>query len=430
MKHITFRRLVPGLLAVAGGLALASCEKEIDTYYDEIGPQYPTFLANALGTATKYATGEVVQFELQFAQQTAPIREIRILQKVEPGRDSTVVQTIPYKAAFSKRKQADTLVVNYTVPAGQNKANVRVDAVVVSDNSQTKTRSFAFRLAEATPTIKVNTTTNVTAPASATPVPGDVVRYNILLNQGGINTAAALTTTGTLYKDIDSLVTYVKVGSAAERRAQKAVRLPATGAQTGAQTSTNVDVTVPTGSSGQEVTYRFEVKSRYQNTVPPAAPTIRTATATATAAAFTPGTATALAAARTATLTYAGTGGGDLASFDLTTFTSVATAGAATSKDISISSTASNAVQLKALNTTKFVATTAAVYTAATLNSIRQVYQTAAAANQLTTLDNVAVGNVYVARLRGLDQYAIFTVTGVNRTSATDVSVTLAVKML
>lgn len=428
MKHTTFRRLVPGLLAVVGGLALASCEKEIDTYYDEIGPQYPTFLANALGTSTKYATGEIVQFELQFAQQTAPIREIRILQKVEPGRDSTVVQTIPYKAAFSKRKQADTLVVNYTVPAGQNKANVRVDAVVVSDNSQTKTRSFAFRLAEATPTIKVNTTTNVTAPAGATPVPGDVVRYNILLNQGGINTAAALTTTGTLYKDIDSLVTYVKVGSAAERRAQKAVRLPATGAQTGAQTSTNVDVTVPTGSSGQEVTYRFEVKSRYQNTVPPAAPTIRTATATA--ASFTPGTTTALAAARTATLTYAGTGGGDQAAFDLTTFSAVATAGAATSKDVSISSTASNAVQLKALNTTRFVATTAAAYNAATLNSIRQVYQTAAAANQLTTLDNVVVGNAYVARLRGLDQYAIFTVTGINRTSATDVAVTLAVKML
>ncbi|SNC74600.1 hypothetical protein SAMN06265337_2451 [Hymenobacter gelipurpurascens] len=429
MKHITFRRLVPGLLAVVGGLALASCEKEIDTYYDEIGPQYPTFLANALGTATKYAPGEVVQFELQFAQQTAPIREIRILQKVEPGRDSTVVQTIPYKAAFSKRKQADTLVVNYTVPAGQNKANVRVDAVVVSDNSQTKTRSFAFRLAEATPTIKVNSTTNVTAPAGATPVPGDVVRYNILLNQGGINTATALTTTGTLYSNLDSLVTYVKVGTAAERRALKAVRLPAgTAAQTGAQTSTNVDVTVPAASSGQEVTYRFEVKSRYQNTVPPAAPTIRTATATA--ATFTPGTTTALAAARTATLTFTGTGGGDLAAFDLTTFTTVAAADAATSKDISISSTATNAVQLKALNTTKFVATTAAVYTAATLNSIRQVYQSAAAASQLTTLDNVAVGNVFVARLRGLDQYVVFTVTGINRTSATDVAVTLAVKML
>ncbi|TGE10533.1 hypothetical protein [Hymenobacter fodinae] len=429
MKYSTLRRLVPGLLAVVGGLGLASCEKEIDTYYDEIGPQYPTFLSNALPTITKYATGEVVQFELQFAQQTAPIREIRILQKVEPSRDSTLAQTIPYRPAFSKRKNADTLVVNFVVPAGQNKANVRVDAVVVSENSQTKTRSFNFRLAESTPTIKVNTVTNVTAPTGATPVPGDVVRYNVLLNEGGINTASALTSTGTLYKDLDSLVTYVKVGNAAERRAQRAVRLPAgTAAQTGAQTAVNVDVTIPAGSSGQTVQYRFEAKSRYQNTTPPAAPSVRTATATA--AAITPGTATGLATATTVTLTYAGTTGGDLAAYDLTTFAAVPAAGAATSKDVSISSTASNAVQLKALNTTKFAATTAAVYNAATLNSIRQVYQTTAAASQLTTLDNVAVGSVYIARLRNADQYAIFTVTGINRTSASDVTVTLAVKSL
>ncbi|UYZ63430.1 hypothetical protein [Hymenobacter weizhouensis] len=426
------RRRLPALGLAAAVLLLAGCDKELDTYYQESGGQFPTLLANTLGTQAKYATGEVVQFELQFAQQTSPIREIRILQKVEPGRDSVLVQTLPYRAAFSRRRQADTLVVNYTVPAGQNKANVRVDAVIVAENSQTRTRSFAFRLADPGPTIKLNSTTTLTAPAGATPVPGDVVRYSVLLNEGGINAATALTTPGTLYNNLDSLITYVKVGAAAERRLLRQ-RLPAASpaAQSGAQSSVNVDVTIPAGSSGQVVQYRFEAKSRFQNTPPPAAPSIRTATVSA--APITPGTATPLATPRTVTLSFAGTSGGDQAAIDLTTFTVVPAAGATASKDLSISSTASNAVQLRALNTTRLVRLTtggAAAYTNATLNSIRQLYQTTAAASQVATLDNVAVGDVIVARLRAADQYVIFTVTSINRTSTTDVALTLAVKAL
>lgn len=420
------------LLAVLGPV-LTGCESEIDKYYEEVGGQFPTFLNNGLGTAAKYATGEVAQFELQFAQQTSPIKEIRILQKVEPARDSTLALTIPYRAAFSRLKNADTLVVNYPVPAGANKANVRVDAVVVSENGQTKTRSFNFRLAEPGPTISVTGPTNVTAPASTTPVPGDVVRYAVTINAGGITTASAITATGTLYKDVDSLIVYSRVGTAAERRVTGASRrLPGAGsvAQSGAASTVNVDLTLPAGSSGQPIVYRFEAKSRYQGTALPAPYTYRTATATGTT--VTPGTPTSLAAARTVTLTYTGTTGGDLASYNLTTFASVPAAGSPNDKDVSISSTASNAVQLKALNTTKFVRLTsgaAAAYSGATLNSIRQLYQTAAAANQVAQLDNVVVGDVIIARVRNLDQYAIFTVTGINRT-ASSVVVTMDVKAL
>lgn len=423
MTSTLFSRAATRLLPLLALALLGSCKKEIDTYYTEVGPQLPTFTANALGTATKYAPGEVVQFELRFAEQTDPIREIRILQKIEPNRDSTLVQTIPYRAAFSRIRQSDTLLVNYTVPAGQNKANVRVDAVVVSDNGQTKTRNFSFRLAEATPTIRVNGVTNVTAPATGTPVPGDVVRYNLTLNNGGITSATALTTAGILYKDIDSLITYVKVGTAAERRFARQ-RQPVAGTQTGAASTINVDLTLPAGSSGQPVVFRFEAKTRFLGT-----PAVRTASVTATA--LTPGTATPLAAARPFTLTYTGTTGGDLAALDLTTFTPVAVAAALNpSKDVAITSTATNAVRLQALNTTRFVASTAAAYTAATLNSIRQSYLTAASTAQVSTIDNVTVGSVYIARLRAADQYVIFTVTGINRTSATDVALTLAVKAL
>jgi hypothetical protein len=428
MMHITLRRTL--LLALLGP-ALVGCEKELEEPYQEMGGQYPTFLTNALPTTTKFATGEIVSFELRFAQQTSPIREIRILQKIEPSRDSTLVQTIAYRPAFSRLNKADTLIVNYVVPAGANKANVRVDAVVVAENGQGKLRSFSFRLAEPTPTITVDAPTNVTAPSNATRVPGDIVRFPVRINTGGINTATALTTTGTLYKDIDSLITYVRVGTGAERRFARQ-RVPVgTGAQSGAAVTVNVDAALPTGSGGQPVVFRFEAKSRFQDKptlpAPAGAPSIRSASVTAPA--IIPGTSTPLAAVRTATLSFTGTTGGDQAAYDLTTFALVPASGAPASKDVAITSIASNTVQLKSLGTTKFVRSTAAVYSAATLNSIRQVYQTAAATAQVSQLDNVAIGDVVVARLREADQYAVFTVTGIARTAA-GVTLTIDIKAL
>ena len=416
-KHTTLY-----LAALLTGLALTGCHKEIDDYYAVTGEQLPTLATNALGTAAKYAPGETFSFELNFGPQTSPLRDVRIYQRVEPGADSTLVQTIPYVAAYSRRKNADTLVVRYVVPAGANKANVRVAAILTAESGQSKARVLNFRLAEPVPTVNISAVTNVTAPAGAVPVPGDVVRYAVRLNDGGINSASSFTAAGTLYTNLDSLITYVTVGTAAERRFLRQ-RVPVgTGAQSGAATTVNVDATIPAGAAGQPVTFRFEAKSRYLGT-----PAVRTASATADP--LTPGSPTSLATARTATLTYTGTTGGDLAAYDLATFASVPTAAAVDTKDVAISSTASNAVQLKALNTTKFVKSTAAAYDAATLNSIRQTYQTAAATAQLSTLDAVQVGDVYVARLRNADQYVIFTVAGLNRTEA-GVEVTLSVKAL
>ena len=424
MKYIpTARALWGGFLALA--LLATGCKKDLDDFYTGTGPQFPTLLTtNALGNATKYAPGETVTFELQFAQQTDPIKQIVILQKVEPARDSAAVQTIPYAPAFSKRKNVDTLLVSYVVPAGANKALVRVDARVESQNGQSKTRTFFFRLAEATPTIVINSgPTNVTLPtATATGAPGDIIRYNVTLNKGGISTAPippaslAVIPPGILYKDLDSLVTYAQVGTAAERRVVR-TKLTASGAEL----TTNVDIPLPAGSAGQPITFRFEVKART-----PA----RAASATA-AAGYTPAAATPFGAVRTGTLTYTGTTGGDLAAYDLTTFAAVPAAGPATSKDLVISSTATNAVQFRTLSTgTRLVRSTTAAYTAATLTNIRQAYNATAAASQLTTLDNIAVGDVIILKLRGLDQYAVVQVTGINRTSATDATVTFSVKAL
>ncbi|MBO2010773.1 hypothetical protein [Hymenobacter negativus] len=417
------------VLAVAGGL-LASCQKnEERPYAVSSDDQFPTLLTNAFGNATKYAVGETVPIELQFAAQGAPIQEIRIFQRIEPASDSVVVQTLPgTQAVYSRRKFVDTLVVNLVIPPAPNQARVRFSAVVASANGLTKVRSVPIRIAAATPTARIASVSNVTAPAAASLVPGDVVRYSVLLNENGINAyperpAAPPAATAVLFNNLDSLVTYVRVGTAPERRFARQ-KLPATGTQTGAATTVNLDLTLPAGTAGQDVVFRFEAKSRYLGT-----PNFRTASVTA--APITLGTATPLAAVRALSLTYTGTAGGDLAALDLTTFTPVAAAAPATSKDLTISSTASNAVQFRSLSTgTRLVRSTAAAYTNANLNNLRQLYNTAAATAQVTTLDNIVVGDVILLKLRGLDHYAVVQVAGINRTSTTDVVVSLNIKAL
>lgn len=430
MKNLLILRAWPRLLLVLAVLA-AGCKKDaLDDYYTVTGPQIPTFSGNALNTVAKYAPGEVVTFELQFIQQTDPIRQIVLTEKVEPARDSVAVQTIPYAAAYSRLKRVDTLVVRYTVPVGANKALVRVDARVESTNGQAKFRTFYYRLAEATPTVVINSgPTNVTLPtATATSAPGDVLRYNVTLNRGGIGAAPVPPATtavpaGILYKDLDSLVVFARVGTGPERRVVRQ-RLTATGGEL----TQNVDVPLPAGSAGQPVVFRFEVKSRI---VP-----VRSASVTA-AAAYTPVAATPFGATRTATLAFAGAIGGDLAAYDLTAFAPVPAAGPDASKDLRISSTAGNAVQLQSITTatatatsSRFVRSTTAAYGTATLTSVRQAYAAAGAAGQVTTLDNVLPGDVFIVRLRGLDQYAIVQVASITRTSATDVTVGLNIKGL
>lgn|GEM_PF-2649524 len=89
---------------------------------------------------------------------------------------------------------------------------------------------------------------NVTLDTASTGnAPGDVVRYNLTLNAGGITTAALLTTAVTLSKDLDSLNVYAKVGAAAERRID---RRKLTATATGAATTLNVDEPLLSGSAG------------------------------------------------------------------------------------------------------------------------------------------------------------------------------------
>ena len=230
------------------------------------------------------------------------------------------MQTIAYAPAFSRRKNADTLVVNHTVLSGVNKANVRVNARVDAQNGQIKYTSNNSRLAEATPTptptVTVNSRpTNVTFGTISTGnAPGDVVRYNFTLNAGGITTVALLTTAGTLYKDLDSLNVYAKVGTAVERGIdrRKLTALPA-----------------PLLPRTRNVTVR--------------APARRISATAATGVAEVAPTSFS-SAVRTGALAYAGNTGGGLAAYDLTTFAPAAAAGVLTSKNLTISNKACSAV--------------------------------------------------------------------------------------
>ena len=84
--------------------------------------QVPQINANTWTVATTQRAGAAITVELQY-WSSVPIKEIQLLHAIartQSGtttRDTTLVSTQPYQAAFSKDKQCDTLLLTYTVPA-------------------------------------------------------------------------------------------------------------------------------------------------------------------------------------------------------------------------------------------------------------------------------------------------------------------------
>jgi hypothetical protein len=81
----------------------------------------PQINSNTWTVATTQRAGAAITVELQYWSAT-PISEIQLLQAIsrtQSGvvtRDTSVVSTRPYQAAFSQTKQCDTLLLTYTVP--------------------------------------------------------------------------------------------------------------------------------------------------------------------------------------------------------------------------------------------------------------------------------------------------------------------------
>ncbi|GAA4309183.1 hypothetical protein [Nibribacter koreensis] len=412
MKSIFKKYMAVPAIALMGFVAV-SCEEDYEPSYQITEDSFQLLQATGtLPVAAKYATGETVKMELVYNK--SDIKEIVLLQKFD-NQDSSVVKTIPAQGAYSLRKKADTLVVEYVVPPGlANKTLIRLDAKGVGFNNSTKTRSVSFRVAEAMPTIRIKSMSNRTATAQYGNAANDVIRYELVMNEGGVTSVTTTTpATAILYKDLDSLNVYAKVGAGAETRVQ---RIGLT--KSGAAVTRNVDVTVPANSANQEVIFRFEVKSLLPKLA-----------ASVSSAPVTPSAATAFTGTSTATIGL--NGDANATSFNFVARTNAGTDVAA-NKDITVTSVAGNKVAVKADNTTSFVKSTAAAYTSATFSSVRQAYYAGANAVPTTVVTSIAdllVGDVYIAKLVGTDNYVIFKVTAINRTE-TGATVTMDYKYL
>ncbi|RNI27010.1 hypothetical protein [Rufibacter latericius] len=402
MKSIFNKYLALPVVALAC-LSLTSCEEDYEPPYSITEDSFQIFQATGtLPVAAKYAVGETVKMELVYNK--SDVKEIVLLQKID-NQDSSVVKTVPAQGAFSKIKRADTLVVEYVVPAGlANKATVRLDAKAIGMNNSSKTRSASFRVAEATPTIKIKSVAHRSAVTAGANTADDVIRYELVLNENGVTTATATTAASAiLFKDLDSLNVYATVGANPETRIDK-ISL----SKSGAALTRNVDVKVPANAVGQDVTFRFEAKA----VSPKTSASVTSAPVSIVAA--TPFT-------ETATATIGINGDAAATSFNFVGRANVGTENATTNKDITVTSVGSNKFAVKAENKTAFVKSTTAVYNNATVNSVRQAYYTGSSATPsqvVTTIADLVVGDVYIAKLVDTNNYVIFKVTAINRGGA------------
>lgn len=415
------------LLAAAGLLALGACDKEIEKPYqvqDEGG--FATLGAAPNGLLTKYAPGEVVQLAVGYNADDQ-IRDVTVFQVIN-RQDSAVVSTTPAAGGSLVTTSGLTaLIVPYTVPAGlANKTPVRVDVTTTFQNGATRLRRFTYNVAAA-PTLRLGTTASPTTIttfrnnlAAVAQAEGDIIGYNLVINEGGIATVPTTPSAATLFKNVDSLTTFYRIGSGAPVRAGVVLN-----PSTGAANARTVDVRVPAGAQGQPVTYSFTAY---------AGPYFATAVA-APINIVAPG---ALGRVRTGRITTGANSPQDSASYDLRLGANVTNAAAATTKDayayVAATSSGANAVGMRAENTTVYYRIPAAqaaagYYTTATANAVGTLlYQQASA---LTGNPGVVAANdLFAVRVRGAEPMLLRVVGVRNSTSGATGRITFEYRAL
>ncbi|EDM33969.1 hypothetical protein PBAL39_24515 [Pedobacter sp. BAL39] len=128
-----------------------ACDRTEDPIYEKISDDhFPTIISNTNFVspsvpAAGFAKGTALKIELNFIS-VDPVKEIQFLEKTGTA-DSVVIQTVPYAPAFSRAKNCDTLVYNYTVPsAPEGGTQMGVRARVVNVNGLTKDRTFTYKI--------------------------------------------------------------------------------------------------------------------------------------------------------------------------------------------------------------------------------------------------------------------------------------------
>jgi hypothetical protein len=392
---------------LAGAALTTGCEKDYEEPYGEIKDDNGLVsLTTAIPVLTKYAPGEVVSIQVAVTDPTQ-VQDIKLVQVVSKT-DSTVVGTIAPNFSYQEFNRTSAQTVSYTVPTNlPNKQAVRLDVVVNFLNGGSRTRAVPFNVARA-PEIKFGTTPAVYRnglPATQQSQ-GDIITYSLILNETGINTLPAGYVVGSappLFKTLDSLSYYYRIGNGSFQRIGS-VRL-----SSGAAATRTIDLTVPPGSAGQQVTFGFVVFSLGQ------APGITSSVIVVAPA--------PLPQQRTGRLAFGPNANPDSLAFNLKTGLNELSANAATNKDIYLSLNG-NALVLGTANATQFfrlpaTETSTQFFTSATVNSVARRYYQAQVAGQLTTsVSTLAANDLILVKLRNTSEFLILRVLGVRPSTA------------
>ncbi|HEX8428495.1 hypothetical protein [Hymenobacter sp.] len=399
-------RLFPALLLAATVLT-TSCDKDIEEPYSAVlDDNAQVTLTNFIPVVTKYAPGEQVRIEVAAAEPDQ-VQEIKLVQVVGKT-DSTVVATLAPSFTYNEANRSTSQLVTYTVPATlPNKQPVRLDVVVNFKNGGSRTRAVPFNVARA-PEIKFGATpatfrNGLTATQQSEQ---DIITYSVILNETGITTLPTGFVVGSsppLFKTLDSLSYYYKIGTGAEQRIGS-VRL-----SSGAAAPRTVDVTVPRGSVGQQVTFRLVAYSLQQM-----AAVSSTVTVVAPAA---------LPQQRTGRLAVGPNANPDSLSFNLRTGQNEPNPNPVTAKDIYLTLNGT-ALNLATANATQFfrlpaTETSTQAFTSATVNSVaRRYYQAQVAGTLTSSVATLAPNDLILVKLRGTNEYQILRVLGIKPSAA------------
>ncbi|MGI4763386.1 MAG: hypothetical protein ACRYF0_21925 [Janthinobacterium lividum] len=382
-------------LPLLAGLALlAGCKKELDDFYQPVATAgyFVVGLPNATLSTTsttafnaKYAPGETVPIIAGYNLTDNPTT-ITVFQATKT--DSAQVGSYPVGGSFLPSAQLTTQAVPYKVPTTYPiGTSVRVDLTLTFPDGGTRLRRFTYQVANA-PTLAFGTpaATYRNGLAATAQAEGDLIGYAITINAGGISTST--TPVANLFKNVDSLVYYARVGTTGSLLRQGVIRTPTAGVEN----KRTIDVRVPSGAAaGGGASFVFIAYAQYVGVqlTTPLLPVVA---------------ATPLKTTRTGRLAFGGGVTTDSLAFNLVTGSNEPATNAVTGKDLQVSGLSSaGSLTLNTSNTTRYYKLTAAQlaaspYATATANTVGSLlYQNAPSAD----LGTPAVGDVYAVKLRG-----------------------------
>ena len=388
-----YKSLLPLL---AGFGLLAGCKKDIPTYYAPVAatgyfvvglPNTTLSTTSSSAFNTKYAPGETIPIVAGYNQPDNPAT-VTVFQATKT--DSSQVGSYPISGTYQQVVQLTTQTVPYSVPTTYaNGTVVRVDIKLNFPNGGQQLRRFSYTVASA-PTLALGSpaATYRNGLSATSQSEGDLIGYAITLNAGGVATASTTTPSAIIFKNVDSLVYYARVGVAGALLRQGVIRTPTAGAEN----KRTIDVRVPSGAAaGGGASFVFRAYAQYT--------AAELSTPLLAVAAPTPFTTT-----RQGRLSFGGGVTTDSLAFNLVTARNEPAANPTTAKDLQVSGLSSTgSLTLNTSNPTRYYKLTSAQlaaspYATATANMVGTLlYQNTASAD----LGTPAVGDVYAVRLRG-----------------------------